>query len=211
MTAQKKPRKKTPPPPPGRPHGLRKRALIFPALLLLLSIGCSIFILTRQSDIPQTQQELVALVEHQAAAEGISDHLRELKAIVTVESNWSAEDVFQSSESLGLPPNSLSTVDSIEQGVHYYHTLLEKAAELGVDQDAVFQAYNFGSGYLYFVAANGGVHTRALAEEFSRIHSEGKVVSYPNPIAIAANGGWRYEYGNMFYVDLIHQALATIT
>ena len=28
-----------------------------------------------------------------------------------------------------------------------------------------------------------------------------------NPIAVAKNGGWRYGYGNMFYVELVNQYL----
>ncbi len=33
-------------------------------------------------------------------------------------------------------------------------------------------------------------------------------VTYTNPIAVAKNGGWRYGYGNMFYVELVNQYLA---
>ncbi len=154
-----------------------------------------------------SSEELAYRIEEAARQEGIADHLSELQAIVKVESNGQSEDVFQSSESLGLPPNSLSVDESIDQGVSYYKDLLEKADQLGLDQDAVFQAYNYGSGYLDFVAENGGKHTAALAEEFSRIHSDGRIVTYPNPVAIESNGGWRYDYGNMFYVQLIHNVL----
>ena len=34
-------------------------------------------------------------------------------------------------------------------------------------------------------------------------------VTYSNPIAIKENGGWRYNYGNMFYVMLVKQYLTT--
>ena len=37
--------------------------------------------------------------------------------------------------------------------------------------------------------------------------SGGKKVTYTNPIAVAKNGGWRYGYGNMFYVELVNQYL----
>ena len=33
------------------------------------------------------------------------------------------------------------------------------------------------------------------------------IPSYTNPIAVAKNGGWRYGYGNMFYVELVNQYL----
>ena len=32
-------------------------------------------------------------------------------------------------------------------------------------------------------------------------------ITYTNPIAVAKNGGWRYGYGNMFYVELVNQYL----
>ena len=35
----------------------------------------------------------------------------------------------------------------------------------------------------------------------------GLYVAYTNPIAVAKNGGWRYGYGNMFYVELVNQYL----
>lgn len=47
---------------------------------------------------------------------GIEDHVNYILAIIQVESGGTAEDVMQSSESLGLPPNSLSTDASIKQG-----------------------------------------------------------------------------------------------
>ncbi|EKS9964097.1 C40 family peptidase, partial [Enterococcus faecalis] len=48
-----------------------------------------------------------------------------------------------------------------------------------------------------------------LAQSFSKEYSGGEKVSYPNPIAIPINGGWRYNYGNMFYVQLVTQYLVT--
>lgn len=32
-------------------------------------------------------------------------------------------------------------------------------------------------------------------------------MTYTNPIAVNKNGGWRYNYGNMFYVELVNQYL----
>ncbi len=39
--------------------------------------------------------------------------------------------------------------------------------------------------------------------------SDGVKVDYNNPIAIPINGGWRYNYGNMFYKLLVEQYLTT--
>ena len=57
------------------------------------------------------------MVEKYARENGISEYVNVLLAIIQVESGGTAEDVMQSSESLGLPPNSLDTESSIKQGV----------------------------------------------------------------------------------------------
>ena len=56
------------------------------------------------------------MVEKYAREYGISEYVNVLLAIIQVESGGTAEDVMQSSESLGLPPNSLDTESSIKQG-----------------------------------------------------------------------------------------------
>ena len=55
------------------------------------------------------------MVEKYAREYGISEYVNVLLAIIQVESGGTAEDVMQSSESLGLPPNSLDTESSIKQ------------------------------------------------------------------------------------------------
>jgi hypothetical protein len=139
---------------------------------------------------------------------GIEEYVNYILAIMQVESGGTAEDVMQSSESLGLPPNSLSTEESIKQGCKYFSELLASAESLGCDIDSVIQSYNYGGGFLNYVAKNGKKYTFELAESFSRDKAGGKKVDYPNPIAIPINGGWRYNYGNMFYVMLVKQYLS---
>ena len=58
-----------------------------------------------------------------------------------------------------------------------------------------------------YVAGKGKKHTFTLAESFAREKSGGKKVTYTNPIAVAKNGGWRYGYGNMFYVEFVNPHL----
>ena len=116
------------------------------------------------------------MVERYAKEYGIEEYINSLLAIIQVESGGTAEDVMQSSESLGLPPNSLSTEESIKQGVKYFSELLASSERLGVDLESVIQSYNYGGGFLG---------------------------------AIPINGGWRYNYGNMFYVPLVKQYLVT--
>lgn len=145
-----------------------------------------------------------------ASEYGISEYLDWLMSIMDVESGGSVDDVMQSSESLGLDPNSLDTDSSIAQGCAYFAQLLDKAQTLHLDFDSVLQAYNFGSGYLDYVAEHGGKHTSKLAQAFAKEKSEDKTCTDLNPVAIKANGGWRYAYGNMFYVTLVHNAHARL-
>ena len=55
------------------------------------------------------------MVEKVAKEYGIEEYVNILLAIIQVESGGTAEDVMQSSESLGLPPNSLSYVQLVTQ------------------------------------------------------------------------------------------------
>ncbi|WP_343082888.1 lysozyme family protein [Blautia producta] len=153
------------------------------------------------------------VLKHQAAVEkyareyGISEYVPYLLAIMQVESGGTAVDVMQSSESLGLPPNTLGTEESIKQGCKYFSELLKSAGGKGCDIHSVVQSYNYGGGYLDYVAKNGKKHTYPLAENFSRERSGGVKVTYTNPVAVRKNGGWRYNYGNQFYVELVSQYL----
>ncbi|MCC9079952.1 bifunctional lysozyme/C40 family peptidase [Enterococcus faecium] len=150
-----------------------------------------------------------SMVEKYAKESDITEYVSILLAIIQVESGGTMEDVMQSSESAGLSPNSLSTEASIKQVCLYFSSLVKCSKELGCDQDSIIQAYNYGDGYLDYVAKNGKKHSFALAESFSKEKSGGQKVDYPNPIAIKENSGWRYNYGNMFYCLLVKQYLTT--
>ena len=135
------------------------------------------------------------MVEKYAREYGISEYVNVLLAIIQVESGGTAEDVMQSSESLGLPPNSLDTESSIKQGCKYFASLLSSCKNQGIDDlNVAIQSYNYGGGYVGYVAGKGKKHTFNLAESFAREKSGGKKVTYTNPIAVAKNGGWRYGY-----------------
>lgn len=210
--------------PDGRPSRLhRRRKLRYDRILtlcLILALGSCLFHFAEQFFIhdtyafisPESQADVhEPMVTEYAQRYGVSEYKDWLLAIVDVESGGQGEDVMQSSESLGLDPNSLTTEESIEQGCAYFAALLQKAESLGVDFDAVLQAYNYGTGYLDYVAANGGRHTSELAQEFAKEQSKGEKKTYVNPVAVKSNGGWRYAYGNMFYVALVHNAYEEIS
>lgn len=148
-----------------------------------------------------------ALVEKYCKEFGIPEQVNTLLAIMQVESGGTAVDVLQSSESLGLSPNSLSTEESIKQGCKYFSELLATAEKLGCDLDSAIQSYNYGGGFLSYVAAHGKKYSYEIAESFSKDKAGGKKVTYTNSIAVPINGGWRYAYGNQFYVLLVKQYL----
>ena len=60
-----------------------------------------------------------------------------------------------------------------------------------------YENYNYGGGYVGYVAGKGKKHTFNLAENFARDKSSGQKVTYTNPIAVAKNGGlalWLWKY-----------------
>jgi Cell wall-associated hydrolases (invasion-associated proteins) len=150
------------------------------------------------------------MVEKYCKDYSIEDYVYYILAIIQVESGGTMEDVMQSSESLGLPPNSLSTEESIKQGVKYFSELLTICESKGCDINTVIQSYNYGGGFIDFVISNGKSYTYELAVRFSMDKANGEKVDYPNPIAIPINGGWRYAYGNMFYVMLVSEYLTPL-
>ncbi|MDU4912912.1 lysozyme family protein, partial [Clostridium baratii] len=149
------------------------------------------------------------MVERYAQKYDVQEYINYLLAIMQVESGGTLVDIMQSSESLGLPPNTLGTEESIEQGCRYFSNLLKTSKEKGCDINSTIQAYNYGFGYLNYIQSNGKVHTYSLAENFAKNMAQGVRVTYTNPIAVAKNGGWRYKYGNQFYVELVLQYIGT--
>jgi len=96
-------------------------------------------------------------------------------------------DVMQSSESMGLAPNSIQDpVISIDVGVKHFKSVLDLGTKKGVDFPTIVQSYNFGSGYIDYVSSNGKKNTKALTTSFSAKE--------------AAIYGWS-SYGDVDYVE----------
>ncbi|ASF30823.1 peptidase P60 [Bacillus amyloliquefaciens] len=150
------------------------------------------------------------MVEKYANEYGVSEYVSTLLAIIEVESGGRLSDVMQSSESLGLPPNSLEIEASIQQGTKYFSDLVRSAERSGVDGNTVIQSYNYGSAFIDYVAKRGTKYSFELAQNFAKERSGGNKVTYTNPIAVKKNGGWRYRYGNMFYVELVNQYFISV-
>lgn len=193
---------------------------VFAALLSLI-IFVAVFISDEDSEYNRDiglvgsnlSQEVLAhkpMVEKYAREYGIEQYVNYLLAIMQVESGGRGTDVMQSIESTGVSQNSFSLEESIKQGCKYFATLLEYSKKKGCDINTALQSYNYGEGFIDYVAGHGKKYTFELAESFAREKSGGNKVTYTNPIAVKKNGGWMYSYGNMFYVSLVSQYL-TVT
>lgn len=232
--SNKKSRKRSSPPPipSSRTHSIpkhgqkrrrqrginRKKQVRNLSLLILLILFWTVILKSCFSSSPQVSyvnpwsisSEVYSYepaLDAKTAEYGITDFQDILLCIMQVESAGLGNDVMQASESLSLPLNTLNPEESIDQGVSFFADLLTKANRLGLDLNSVIQAYNYGSGFLDYIYENGGQYSFELAEEFSRIHSNNEQVPYVNEISQAKNGGYRWNYGNMFYVDLVNRYL----
>lgn len=158
----------------------------------------------------QVSAELEALrplFERYAAEHDMEEHIDILMAMAMQESGGRLPDVMQSSESLGLPVNTLGQEESIEQGVKYFKQVLEKA---GGDVKLALQSYNFGSGFIdYANKHNDGAYSKELAIDFSRMmynrlkHTGLYSCIRPESEATGAC------YGDIGYVDAIFSYIST--
>ena len=128
---------------------------------------------------------------------GLEEHTALVLAIMMQESGGSASlDIMQSSESVGLAPNTITDpMYSIEVGVTHFNNVIEKMQKSDVDLDTAIQSYNYGLGYIDFIARNGGVHSEELAKIFSR--QEAKKL------------GWA-SYGDPAYVEHVKRYVGTM-
>ncbi|WP_144557998.1 lysozyme family protein [Shouchella miscanthi] len=152
-------------------------------------------------------EELRPIFEKYAEEHDMEDHIDVLMAMAMQESGGRLEDVMQSSESLGLPVNSLNQEESIEQGVKYFKEVLGQA---NGDVKLALQSYNFGSGFInYANEHNGGAYSKDIAIDFSRMmynklsHTGAFSCIRPESESTGAC------YGDIGYVDAIFSYLST--
>lgn len=159
-----------------------------------------------QSSLSEKVLDYKSTVKKYAKKEKIEKYTDTLLAIMMAESKGEGSDVMQSSESKGLERNSLGPEESIEQACIYYAALIEIAHTLEIKDDkALIQSYNFGPGYLTYIAKHGKKHKESLAIEYAKEHSGGEKVRYMHLYAIKKNGGWIYKFGNMFYEAIVEE------
>lgn len=188
-------------------------------LLFLLSLFSSFLVMTSSdkntvpwyqsgSALSEEVEAYAAYMNEKTEEYGIREYARYLLAIMQAETGGRGVDVMQSLAHSGIPEEEQTPGISIEYACAYFARLLARAQSAGVDMDTVIQAYNYGAGYIDYIAVNGKEHSYSLACSFAAEQCGGQKVTYNNPIAVKTNGGWRYAYGNMFYVYLVRQYLA---
>ncbi|WP_261982938.1 bifunctional lytic transglycosylase/C40 family peptidase [Listeria booriae] len=130
------------------------------------------------------------LFEKYAQKYGMTAQLNVIMALSMQESGGRVLDVMQSSESIGLPPNSILDPErSIDVGIQHFKNVFQKAHG---DIKLTLQSYNYGGGFIDYVLARGGAYTKELALSFS---------SYE-----ASKLGWQ-SYGDPSYVDHVMRYL----
>lgn len=144
-----------------------------------------------------------------------SSYATVLLGILSVESGGSPSlgDPFQASESLGLPPNTITDPrESTRVGVAAFASAIKEAESRGFSVWAAVQAYNYGNGYLDFlVSRNQKDHNLNAAVQFSQEQAlkAGRPGTYTSINAVSEHFGMTeiYRYGYFHYVSKVMESV----
>lgn len=161
------------------------------------------------------------VVERYAEQFGISQLVPYAMAIMQVESGGNLPDLMQSSESAGLPVNTLKYEESIEQGMRHLSNVYNIAKSYGMENnlDGICQSYNYGVAYMHYLGGRSKEHNLETAEEYSRDvvapslgNTTGATYSYVNEVSVKYGKTYLYwNGGNFFYSELVKQYIGTGT
>ncbi|MBY6889359.1 lysozyme family protein [Clostridium botulinum] len=136
-------------------------------------------------------------------------------AIMEVESGGNLPDLMQSSESAGLPVNTLQYEASIEQGIKHLKNCFDDAKIYKNENDllGIIQAYNYGKAYITYLGKHKKSHDIDIAEQYSKEvvapslgNTGGTTYSYVNEVSMKYNKTYLYTNGgNFFYAYLVQQ------
>lgn len=134
----------------------------------------------------------------QAKEEGMEAYIELFLAVMQQESGGNGSDVFQASESKGLPPNTLSVEESIVQGVKYLSAMIQKAGCTS-PQDLehiklALQGYNFGGAYIDYAVKKDGKWTQQNTFDYAKKQSGGRRNTGSR---VQVLGPW--HYGDQYY------------
>lgn len=144
----------------------------------------------------------------QAKEKGMEAYIELFLAVMQQESGGNGNDVFQASESKGLPPNTLSADESIKQGVAYLSAMIRKAGCTSPTDIAhiklALQGYNFGGGYIDFAIKKDGKWTQNNTFAYAKKQSKGKRNTGKR---VEQLGPW--HYGDQYYTQHVLRYYST--
>lgn len=157
--------------------------------------------------------EYVPIVEQMLTKYGLDlKYVPVLLGIAEQESNFGRDsecgrlDPFQAAESLGMGPCELKDpAISVEAGAKHFNRVIRKAEKLNLSLWAAVQSYNFGDGYMDWLAGKGIDHSLENALEFSdmmakRLKWGTTKVDYSNYVSKnIVKTPYRYKYGVAHY------------
>ena len=160
--------------------------------------------------VSSTVMQYKSTVDRYASQNKISKYGNLLLAIMMVESGGRGNDVMYSSESIGLAPGTLGPEDSIKYACIALAEKIKLCEKYGCDIRTAIQAYNYGGGFVSYVAEHGKRYTKALAEQFSKeaaikYFNNYNKYDYYNDVSKACNKTYIWGYGNFHYVQVIEQ------
>ena len=145
--------------------------------------------------------------------QGVPDeYLPLVLGIVQVESGGGGvADIFQSSESQGLAPNTLSTEASIVAGISHFKNTMEKTNQYGKSIWALPAGYNFGHAFLDYLNRTNQDWTIKVAEEYSATvvapslgNTTREKLPYVNEVSKSYGIDYMYlNGGNFHYVPML--------
>lgn len=99
---------------------------------------------------------------------GIEKYLNLALVIMQIESGGKIADIMQSSESAGLPPNTIKNEkESIKYGAIHLKKAIDMKNKYGVDNQTLIHSYNYGVDFIPYVANRGKKWTQKIANEYS--------------------------------------------
>lgn len=165
------------------------------------------------SNLPETITAQASLLEESMGKYSISMEYEDLLLAQLYQESGGNEDIlstdpWQSSESycgaIGcITSPELSTDQAMK--VHNDNIKLAQSLDLEISEDLILQAYNFGSGYLYWLSDNSYTHSEDIAYKYSSYMTE-KNPSYASVCNIDEKN--KACYGDYKYVTHVKAKLS---
>lgn len=112
-------------------------------------------------------------VEKELSVYNLTAYTDLILVLIQLESDGILPDVMQASESIGLPPNSITDpLYSIKVGVAHFKRGIDDMNAHNVDIQTLIQAYNFGNAFIPYVAENGAIWKQAHSDQFARLQAQ---------------------------------------